>query len=129
MEEANSPVEEETQSEHAKAQLTKGPKRNRKAPAWLEDYVACYLTSSVEIIEARVISNPIVTLQLCVGRRCLIFQLLYAHSIPSSLHEFLRNNNYRFVGVRIIDDVKKLDTDYALLVTRALDLGALAAIE
>ncbi|WOH15837.1 hypothetical protein DCAR_0935383 [Daucus carota subsp. sativus] len=39
------------------------------------------------------------TLQLCVGRFCLIFQLLYARNVPRSLRRFLSNPNITFVGV------------------------------
>ncbi|KAL3743770.1 hypothetical protein ACJRO7_018956 [Eucalyptus globulus] len=41
---------------------------------------------------------PVATLQLCVGRSCLVFQILQAEYIPASLHAFLRNLNYTFVG-------------------------------
>uniref|UniRef100_A0A7N2KYH8 Uncharacterized protein n=1 Tax=Quercus lobata TaxID=97700 RepID=A0A7N2KYH8_QUELO len=37
----------------------------------------------------RNIQNSVATLQLCVGRRCLIFQLVYAAHFPNSLIEFL----------------------------------------
>ncbi|PHU06168.1 hypothetical protein BC332_26990 [Capsicum chinense] len=43
--------------------------------------------------------NPVATLQLCVGRRCLIFQLLYCQYIPYALTEFLSNPRYAFAGV------------------------------
>ena len=33
--------------------------------------------------------NPIATLQLCVDRRCLIFQLLHADYLPAALPGFL----------------------------------------
>jgi hypothetical protein len=37
--------------------------------------------------------------QLCVGRRCLIFQLLHADYVPNTLDEFLSDPDYTFVGV------------------------------
>ena len=46
-------------------------------------------------------TNPVATLQLCVGRHCLIFQLLYAPQIPSSLVHFPGDPEYTFVGVGI----------------------------
>ncbi|KAF5766786.1 putative DNA helicase [Helianthus annuus] len=75
----------------------------------------------------RNIQNPVATLQLCVGRRCLIFQLLHAPSIPQSLVNFLRNPNYTFTGVGIESDVEKLVDDYNLGVERMEDLRTLAA--
>ncbi|KZV14929.1 Werner Syndrome-like exonuclease [Dorcoceras hygrometricum] len=43
-------------------------------------------------------SNPAATLQLCVGRRCLIFQLLHSRIVPPSLIGFLSNPSYTFSG-------------------------------
>jgi hypothetical protein len=37
--------------------------------------------------------------QLCVGRRCLIFQLLHADYVPNTLDEFLSDPDYTFVDV------------------------------
>ncbi|KAL6997685.1 exodeoxyribonuclease I [Sarracenia purpurea var. burkii] len=73
--------------------------------------------------------NPVATLQLCVGRRCLIFQLIYAPFIPSSLVEFLDNPMYTFVGVGIDSDAVKLENDYGLWVGTTVELGPLAAQE
>ncbi|XP_044505131.1 Werner Syndrome-like exonuclease [Mangifera indica] len=70
--------------------------------------------------------NPIAVLQLCVGHRCLIFQLFHAPSIPQSLVNFLANNNYSFVGVGIKKDVEKLYDDYQLRVENVYDLRDLA---
>ena len=75
------------------------------------------------------IENPVATLQLCVGRSCLIFQLLHAPAIPASLNAFLRNPGYTFVGVGIDDDLEKLVGDHGLGVSNALDLRGLAAHE
>lgn len=71
--------------------------------------------------------GPVATLQLCVGMRCLIFQLLYADFIPESLAIFLRNPNFTFVGVGVREDANKLQNDYQLHVARTLDLRPLAA--
>ncbi|KAH7844541.1 hypothetical protein Vadar_029135 [Vaccinium darrowii] len=71
--------------------------------------------------------NPVATLQLCVGRRCLIFQLLYSPYIPLSLFNFLSNPSYTFVGVGIDKDVEKLTRDYGLSVANTVDLRLLAA--
>ncbi|KAH7557553.1 hypothetical protein ACOSP7_027357 [Xanthoceras sorbifolium] len=71
--------------------------------------------------------NPVATLQLCVGRRCLIFQLIHAPNIPRSLVDFLSNQSYKFVGVGIDKDVEKLEDDYNLRVVNRVDLRGQAA--
>ncbi|XP_071713527.1 3'-5' exonuclease-like [Rutidosis leptorrhynchoides] len=75
------------------------------------------------------IENPVATLQLCVGRRCLIFQILHAEYIPYSLKNFLNNDDYTFTGVGIGADVKKLERDYDIEVARIVDLRRLGAEE
>ncbi|KAL5706960.1 exodeoxyribonuclease I [Ranunculus cassubicifolius] len=70
--------------------------------------------------------NPVATIQLCVGRRCLIFQPIYAPAIPKSLIDFLNNPTYRFVGVGIEEDIEKLLLDYDLRVANPVDLRPLA---
>ncbi|KAI3962413.1 hypothetical protein MKW98_010964 [Papaver atlanticum] len=71
--------------------------------------------------------NPVATLQLCVDRRCLIFQIIHADGVPESLDGFLRDTNYRFVGVGIQSDVDKLGSDYNICVENVFDLRDLAA--
>ncbi|KAH7556843.1 hypothetical protein ACOSP7_026115 [Xanthoceras sorbifolium] len=71
--------------------------------------------------------NPVALLQLCVGRRCLIFQLIHAPGIPRSLVNFLSHQSYTFVGVGIDKDVEKLEEDYNLSVENTVDLRGLAA--
>ncbi|GMH18657.1 hypothetical protein Nepgr_020498 [Nepenthes gracilis] len=71
--------------------------------------------------------NPVATLQLCVGRICLIYQLIHTPYIPRSLVESLGNENYMFVGVEISGDVEKLLGDYDLTVSNTVDLACLAA--
>ncbi|KAM7260141.1 hypothetical protein ACFE04_015882 [Oxalis oulophora] len=71
--------------------------------------------------------NPVATLQLCVGRICLIFQILKAQEIPMSLSYFLNDTRFTFVGVGIGEDAAKLDNDYRLDVGRFVDLRHLAA--
>lgn len=72
--------------------------------------------------------NPISVLQLCVGHHCLVFQLQHACYIPQSLHNFLSDDDYTFVGVGIDDDVQKLYYDYDLEVSNTVDLRTLASI-
>lgn len=71
--------------------------------------------------------NPIAIMQICVGRRCLIFQLIHADSIPESLANFLANPSFTFVGVGVEDDANKLLEDYNLLVEHTMDLADAAA--
>ncbi|XP_027351310.1 Werner Syndrome-like exonuclease [Abrus precatorius] len=75
----------------------------------------------------RNMQNPVATLQLCVGRRCLVFQILFAQFMPESLISFLGDRNLTFVGVGIEEDVEKLLEDYSLLVANFVDLRSLAA--
>ncbi|KAL0404763.1 UNVERIFIED_CONTAM: hypothetical protein Sradi_2117100 [Sesamum radiatum] len=58
--------------------------------------------------------NPVATLQLCVGRRCLIYQLIHSRYIPESLVDFLSGEDFTFVGVGIKSDLEKLDNDYGI---------------
>nr|KYP40858.1 Werner syndrome ATP-dependent helicase isogeny [Cajanus cajan] len=74
----------------------------------------------------RDMNNPVATLQLCVGRRCLVFQILHAPFIPHSLVSFLGNSNNTFVGVGIEGDVQKLLEDCSLQVANFLELRSLA---
>ncbi|KAL5744967.1 hypothetical protein ACOSP7_026113 [Xanthoceras sorbifolium] len=71
--------------------------------------------------------HPLATLQLCVGNRCLIFQIIHASYIPQALKNFLLNDNYSFVGVKVEEDVEKLENDYNLSVSNAIDLRTLTA--
>ncbi|KAK4412791.1 hypothetical protein Salat_2926300 [Sesamum alatum] len=75
--------------------------------------------------------NPVATLQLCVGRRCLIYQIIHSHDgIPQSLVEFLANEDYTFVGVNIDSDLEKLETDYELETDgNVVDLRTLVAVK
>nr|XP_027065983.1 Werner Syndrome-like exonuclease [Coffea arabica] len=78
--------------------------------------------------------NPVATLQLCVGRRCLVFQILHCtkeyDDIPDDLRDFLGNTDYTFVGIGVESDVEKLLEDYGLGVGGSVvDLRYLAAEE
>ncbi|GJW23711.1 Werner syndrome-like exonuclease [Tanacetum coccineum] len=77
----------------------------------------------------RYVQNPVATLQLCVGRNCLIYQLMYTPFFPDSLINFLRNPSYTFVGVGVENDVEKLNADYGIMVGRIEDLRDLAVEE
>ncbi|CAO2178355.1 unnamed protein product [Urochloa humidicola] len=72
---------------------------------------------------------PVALLQICVGRRCLVFQLLHADYIPDSLFDFLADERFTVVGVGIDDDAAKLRAGYGLEVACTEDLSGLAADE
>ncbi|KAG2591462.1 Werner Syndrome-like exonuclease [Panicum virgatum] len=71
--------------------------------------------------------GPVAVLQVCVGRRCLVFQILRADYVPDALSCFLADRRFAFVGVGIRDDVAMLRDGYGLEVSRAVDLRRLAA--
>ncbi|CAO1948098.1 unnamed protein product [Urochloa humidicola] len=70
--------------------------------------------------------NPTALLQLCVDRRCLIFQLLHADNLPAALGEFLGDRTIRFFGVGVEADAARLRADHGLEVGRAVDLRGYA---
>ncbi|CAI9302442.1 3'-5' exonuclease [Lactuca sativa] len=77
--------------------------------------------------QSRNFENPVATLQLCVGRSCLIFQILHSPNVPSSLRNFFSNPSYTFAGVGIDNDLEKLTEDYNLVAAKTADVRALAA--
>ncbi|XP_016478436.1 3'-5' exonuclease-like [Nicotiana tabacum] len=72
--------------------------------------------------------QPVALLQLCVGRRCLLFQLLHKDSMPGYLAQFLSNPNFTFVGVGVEGDAEKLMCDHGLFVANTVDLNRLALL-
>ncbi|KAJ9178162.1 hypothetical protein P3X46_010071 [Hevea brasiliensis] len=71
--------------------------------------------------------QQVAIIQLCVGKRCLIFQLYHADDIPPSLIQFLGNKKFKFVGKGVWNDACKLFEDYELLVAHTKDVGYWAA--
>lgn len=67
------------------------------------------------------------TMQLCVGCKCLILQLLYMDYIPKSLKSFLSNPDITFVGVEVEENVLRLWGEYGLWCTDAADVHELAS--
>ncbi|GAU50477.1 hypothetical protein TSUD_409620 [Trifolium subterraneum] len=53
---------------------------------------------------------PADTLQICIGRRCLIFQLTHATFVPKNLRDFLKNPDHIFVGFWNNSDRRKLES-------------------
>ncbi|GMJ12306.1 hypothetical protein HRI_004899800 [Hibiscus trionum] len=71
---------------------------------------------------------PAATLQLCIGRQCLIFQLLYVDAVPLSLRRFLEDPRNTFVGVWNHSDRDKLySSHHELSVSRLVDARDVAA--
>ncbi|KAJ8623441.1 hypothetical protein MRB53_031970 [Persea americana] len=73
--------------------------------------------------------GPVAIIQLCVGTRCLIFQLILADVIPESLKGFLADPTLKFVGVAVAGDAQKLWDEYGLIVGSTEDLAAVAALK
>uniref|UniRef100_A0A0E0JIE7 3'-5' exonuclease domain-containing protein n=1 Tax=Oryza punctata TaxID=4537 RepID=A0A0E0JIE7_ORYPU len=71
--------------------------------------------------------GPVAVLQICVGHRCLIVQILHADYVPDLLRDFLADGRFGFAGVGIDDDVFKLKVHYGLKVENAADLRDVAA--
>ncbi|KAI5000285.1 Werner Syndrome-like exonuclease [Hordeum vulgare subsp. vulgare] len=71
--------------------------------------------------------GPVALLQLCVGRRCLVFQIFRADYVPDSLFHFLADARFTFVGVGVFGDAQKLSAHYGLQVANTVDLRHLAA--
>ncbi|XP_074555600.1 3'-5' exonuclease-like [Curcuma longa] len=73
------------------------------------------------------IQNPVAVLQICVGMRCLVFQVIHADYFPPNLNAFLGDHRFTFVGVGIENDVELLDDNWGLHVANTSDLRTLAA--
>ncbi|KAG2590588.1 Werner Syndrome-like exonuclease [Panicum virgatum] len=71
--------------------------------------------------------NRMAVLQLCVGRRGLVFQIFHADRVPGSLKDFLACPDHRFLGVAIDGDVRRLAEDCGLVVANAVELRQVAA--
>ncbi|KAG6504965.1 Werner Syndrome-like exonuclease [Zingiber officinale] len=69
--------------------------------------------------------NPVAVLQICVGMRCLVFQVLHRDYFPQNLFDFLSDHRFTFVGVGIQNDVELLVEDWGLQVANTVDLRTL----
>ncbi|GJN10537.1 hypothetical protein PR202_ga28636 [Eleusine coracana subsp. coracana] len=68
------------------------------------------------------------TLQLCVGRRCLVFHLAQADAVPEALRRFLADPRITFVGFGSAHDQRMLWAHYRIHVARGRDLRAVAGM-
>ncbi|KAG6508425.1 Werner Syndrome-like exonuclease [Zingiber officinale] len=80
----------------------------------------------VEWCGDRSIRNRVSVLQICVGFRCLVFQVIHADLFPPNLISFLIDRRFIFVGVAILNDAERIARGLNLLVGNTVDLRALA---
>ncbi|TVT96961.1 hypothetical protein EJB05_17571, partial [Eragrostis curvula] len=73
-------------------------------------------------------SNHTAVLQLCVGLRCLVFQIFLADYVPEAeLRDFFASPDHRFVGVSVDEDAKRLAEDYGMKIASTVELKNVAA--
>ncbi|TVU35671.1 hypothetical protein EJB05_17572, partial [Eragrostis curvula] len=65
--------------------------------------------------------NQIAVLQLCIGHRCLVYQIIHDVGISSTLKSFLAHPGHTFVGVGVSKDAQKLLHEYGLRVANPVD--------
>ncbi|KAG6430964.1 hypothetical protein SASPL_109038 [Salvia splendens] len=102
---------------------------------WIRDVTSLYghrLTVGLDIEwrpnHNRGEQNPAATLQLCVGRCCLIYQLIHSPYFPVHLIQFLSYSDHNFAGIGVKSDVRKLERDHRIgYGAKTVDLGKLAA--
>ncbi|KAK7329581.1 hypothetical protein VNO77_23751 [Canavalia gladiata] len=111
------------------------------AQTWLNDTLnlnQTYLQSRTLIVGLAIQWTPPAgghasadTVQLCVGDRCLIFQITRADRVPLNLRRFLRNPEHTFVGMWNRFDRRKLrDSRHALMMEQnPIDLRSLMSVE
>ncbi|KAF6985355.1 hypothetical protein CFC21_003229 [Triticum aestivum] len=70
------------------------------------------------------------TLQLCCGRRCLVFQIGRAGAgrVPLVLRRFLEDGRVDFVGYNVLSDCSKLSAHYGLRVACPQELRKVTGI-
>ncbi|CAA6663661.1 unnamed protein product [Spirodela intermedia] len=72
--------------------------------------------------------EPVATIQICVDRRCLVFQISRAGKAPKALERFLADPSVTFVNVGIAAFQRRLQEHWELSVIRAVDLRWRASI-
>ncbi|KAK1301910.1 hypothetical protein QJS10_CPB12g00654 [Acorus calamus] len=93
------------------------------ATLWVNDFLSAYDDDDYEDDPSRFLvgldvkywrptDHGVAVLQLCVDRRCLVFQILRCGAIPDALSDFLSDERFTFIGVKIPEDVRRLTLDY-----------------
>ena len=65
-------------------------------------------------------------LQLSKATSALLFQMIYADKLPDSIHELIASTKIIKTGFGVLEDLKKLNTDYGLSYGALVDVGYLA---
>ncbi|OAY85738.1 hypothetical protein ACMD2_17333 [Ananas comosus] len=73
--------------------------------------------------------DTIALLQLCVGNRCLVYQLRHRNNRnpPDRLNDFLNDGRFCFMGVDVEMAILRLRVHHGLRVRSAVDLGDAAS--
>ncbi|KAL8138884.1 LOW QUALITY PROTEIN: hypothetical protein V2J09_004885 [Rumex salicifolius] len=85
--------------------------KSKKKSERMKSKISVYLSILIQLI------------QLCVGCRCLIVQLIHIDNFSPSLWRFLRNPNYIFAGIGIGSDIAKLERDWGLVCENVYDVS------
>ncbi|GAB2282166.1 hypothetical protein Dimus_016719 [Dionaea muscipula] len=97
-------------------------------PKHPQRFIIAGLDCKYKFYPCKSMRTRIATLQLCIDSDCLVIQLLHLDMIPDSLGDFLGNRSIVFVGVEILENLRKLWGEYGLQCSKAYDLRALARV-
>jgi len=69
--------------------------------------------------------KKIALIQICVGKKCLLFKVGHAGIIPDDLKSFLADENHVFVGVAIANDLDRLREGHQVELSNKIELQAM----
>jgi hypothetical protein len=69
--------------------------------------------------------KKIALIQICVGKKCLLFKVGHAGIIPDDLKSFLADENHVFVGVAIANDLDRLREGHQIELSNKVELQAM----